>query len=89
MSQPRPALARLSEELRNIEVFDRVYDYSTNADPTNDYLYATRQIRRKEIREEIEKLSACKPAPWSPAKLSGAIAVICTVGYALVYYSLR
>jgi len=88
MSQQH-ALANLYEELRNIEILDRIYDFATSPDPTNDHLYARRQIRRKEITEEIEMLGACKSAPWSPAMLSGAIAIICTVGYAVIYYSLR
>jgi hypothetical protein len=89
MSQPRTTLASLYEELRTIEVFDRVYDYSTHSDPAHDRLYETRQVRRKEITEEIERLSAYKPDNWKPAGLTGAIAIFCAVGYAVVYYSLR
>jgi hypothetical protein len=89
MFQPRTSLSKLYEELRNIEIFDRIHDYATTPDPTNDHLYATRQIRRKEIAEEIERLSARKPAPWKPTGLTGAIAAICTLGYVMVYFSLR
>ena len=89
MSQPRAALANLCEELRNIEVFDRIYDYATHSDPANERLHQTRQIRRKEVMEEIAKLEAYKPKHWNPARLSGAIAIICAIGYAMVYYSLK
>jgi hypothetical protein len=89
MSQPLTTLAKLSGELRTIEVFDRLHDYATDANPANDHLYATRQVRRKQIMEEIAKLKAPKPEQWKPARLSGAIALICAVGYAMLHYSPR
>jgi hypothetical protein len=99
MSQPRTTLPSLYEELRTIEVFDRIYDYATHADPANEHLYATRQLRREKIMEEIATLKAhkskswksefWKPALWRPAGLSGAIAIACAVGYTLLYYSLK
>jgi hypothetical protein len=88
MSQPRSALARLHEELKTIEIFDRVHEH-LYPDPPNDHRYEARQARRKEIMEEIAKLEAYKPAHWNPALLRGAIAIICAIGYAMVYYSLK
>ena len=87
MSQPRTTLANLCEELRAIDVLDRIHDYSTDADPANNRLSAIRQARRNQIMREIEKLTAHKPERWKPARLSGAIAFICAVGYAMLHYS--
>jgi hypothetical protein len=56
------ALAALYDELRAIQVFDRVHDYSANTDPTDDEAYATRQIRRSQIATEIQKLKEAKAA---------------------------
>lgn len=89
MSQRHISLEDLYEELRTIEVFDRVHEYAPVTDPANNSQYATRQFRRKEILQEIARLKTHKFGLWKPAGLSGAIAVMCAVGYALVYYSLR
>jgi hypothetical protein len=90
MSQLRTALARLNEELRTIEVFDRIHEITPHADPANERLYEVRQVRRKQIEEEIARLRTYnKPELWKPARLSWAFALIYGVGYAMVYYSLR
>ena len=89
MFQPRKALANLYEELRTLEVFDRIHEYASDADPANDPLYAIRQVRRREIAEKIARLRAHEPAFSKPAGLSGAIAFVCAVGCAVLYYSLR
>jgi len=56
MSQRR-TLAHLHEELRSIEVLDRIYDYATDEDPVSERAFAIRQLRRKQIQDEIGKLS--------------------------------
>jgi len=57
MSRRQKALAVLQDELRTIEVFDRVHDYTANADPADKQAYAVRQVRRGEISVEIQKLN--------------------------------
>jgi hypothetical protein len=90
MSQPRTTLARLSEELRTIEVFDRIREFAPHADPANERLYEVRHIRRRQIEEEIARLRTCnKPELWKPARLSWAFAIIYAFGYAMVYYTLK
>lgn len=89
MSLRQVALADLYEELRTIEVFDRVHEYAPLADPANERLYAIRQVRRNEILQEISTRRPSKFEFWKPAGLSWAIAIICAVGYAMVYYSLK
>lgn len=89
MSSRQRTVADLYEELRTIGVFDRIHDYAPPADPASDRLCANRQIRRKQIMEEIARLKAYKFELWRPAGLSGAIAIICAFGYAVVYYSLK
>ena len=89
MSQRQSAMANLYEELRTIEVFDRVHDYVLPADPANEALYANRQVRRKQIMEEIANFKPDKRKFWRPAELGGAIAIICAVGYVMIYYSLK
>jgi len=56
------ALAALYDELRIIEVFDRVHDYCTNADPAENRAYEARQVRRAKITAEIQKLNQTKAA---------------------------
>lgn len=86
----RRSLKRLYEELTTLDVFDRIHDYSADADPANERLYTTRQVRRQQIIDEIARLTtAHKPEPWKPPGLIGMIAVMCSVGYAMVYYSLK
>ena len=45
----RNSLACLHEELRIIELFDRVHAYSPDPNPTDNGAYAFRQIRRSAI----------------------------------------
>lgn len=89
MSKRQAALADLYEELRTIEVFDRLHDHLLAADPMNDRLYANRQVRRKQVMEEVSRLKAHKFDLWGPARFSGAIAIICAVGYVMIYCSLK
>ena len=57
----RRTLALLHEELRTLALFDRVHDYATNPDPSDNRAYALRQIRRSQIMAEITNLSPSKP----------------------------
>jgi len=43
------ALAELYEELRNIQVMDRIHDYATEAGHAHERAYVIRQHRRKQI----------------------------------------
>lgn len=61
MWQRQRALAALNDELRTIQVFDRLHDYSTNTDHLDNKAYAVRQIRREQITAEIQKLNETKP----------------------------
>lgn len=83
----RRALETLYEELRNIDVFDRVHVFSTETEPYNEQMYAARQVRRQQLMKEIARLKADKADFWKPARLSGAIAVVCAAGYAMLRYS--
>jgi hypothetical protein len=65
MWRRQKALAALYDELRTIQAFDRVHDYSSNPDPTDNEAYATRQIRRSQIAVEIQKLTEAKAAKHS------------------------
>jgi hypothetical protein len=56
------ALAALDDELRTIQVFDRIHDYAPNGDPIDNEAYAVRQIRRAQIAAEIQKLNEAKSA---------------------------
>jgi hypothetical protein len=89
MSKRRTALGDLYEELRTIEVFDRIWEYAPLTDPADGHLYARRQVRRKQIMDEIASLKAYKFELWRPARLSGAIAIMCAAGYFMIYYSLK
>lgn len=61
MSRRQNALAALYDELRTIEVFDRVREFSTNTDLADNQAYEKRQKRRAQITAEIQKLKETKP----------------------------
>ena len=88
MSQRRAALVRLHEELRNIEVFDRIHDYYPDADPANERAYANRQVRRKQIQDEITRLRVSNKA-GRPAWIGSAAALVWVVGYAMFHFLLK
>lgn len=81
-------LAALYEEMRNIQVFDRIHDYASDANPAEDRAYAVRQARRKQIIDEIARLRASKPEHHKPAQVTGVVAFLCAVGYAMLHYLL-
>ncbi|HLV88285.1 MAG TPA: hypothetical protein VKV39_14965 [Candidatus Sulfotelmatobacter sp.] len=89
MLQRRTSLAHLREELRTLEAFDRLHEYST--DPTLDEVaHAARQSRRNQIMAEIqERLKDSKSEAGSPVRIGAAAAFVCTVGYALVHYLIK
>lgn len=89
MSVRRTTLAQLYEELRTIEVFDRLRDYANDESPT-DSGYATRQSRRNQILAEIQRrLNTSQPRQRSLAQISGAFVFVCAISYAVLYYLLK
>ena len=89
MSQRRTTWASLHEELRNIDVLDRIHDYATEADPPHERAYAIRQRRRKQIMDEIIQLRAVEFKKGKSTWVSRALVFACAVGYAMLYYLLR
>ena len=89
MSQRRSVLARLHEELRNIEVFDRIHEYAPDADPVQERAYSGRQIRRKQILDDIARLRGSESEPAKRAWISSAVVFVCAVGYAMLRYLLK
>ena len=89
MWRRRRVLAALHGELKTLEVFDRVHDLSTHADPASQRAYAIRQKRRSEIVTEMEKLKAVGAKSRNPARASSAAAILCVAGYAMIHYFLK
>jgi len=88
MSPQKKTLTLLQEELRNIQIFDRVHDYETEPDATSERAYAVRQLRRKQILDEIARLRASEPEPRKAARIGRAVFFVCATGYAMLYYLL-
>lgn len=86
MSQRQTALVRLHEELRNIDVFDRIHDYAPSSNPASDLAYVARQLRRKQIQDEVAKLKASESQPGRPAWVGSAAVFVWAVGYAMLYF---
>lgn len=89
MWRRRATLARLREELNTLAVFDRVHDYSEDADSRDKEAYANRQMRRSEIIAKIAKLRASKPKLWKQARISSVVLFLGAVGYVTIHYLLR
>ena len=85
MSQRRTTLARLHEELRNIQVFDRIHEYATDADPASERAYEVRQLTRKQIPDEIKRLKAARSEWRHNARVTSAVVFFCAFGYAMLY----
>jgi hypothetical protein len=85
MWRRRNALARLQEELRIIELFDRVHDYALDSNPSDNGAYAFRQVRRAEIMAEIDRLKLSKPVYKNDARLSSVL-LLGAIGYATFHY---
>jgi hypothetical protein len=88
MSPQQKTLSLLQEELRNIQIFDRVHDYETEPGAISERAYAVRQLRRKQILDEIARLRASRPEPLKAAKVGRAVFFVCATGYAMLYYLL-
>ena len=86
MSQRR-TLAHLHEELRSIDVLDRIYDYATEEDPVSERAFAIRQLRRKQIQDDIGKLS--KTGVTAYDWLARAVVVVCAFSYVMLYFLFR
>lgn len=89
MLQRRTALANLYEELRNIQVFDRVHDFTADPDAASELAYVVRQMRRKQIVDEIARLRAAKSEPAKRRRVGSVLAIVCAIGYGMLYYLLR
>lgn len=88
MSLQQKTLSLLQEELRTIQIFDRVHDYATEPDVTSERAYAVRQLRRKQILDEIARLRASQPEPRKAARFGRTVFFVCATGYAMLYYLL-
>jgi len=84
----RSALTRLQEELRIIELFDRVHDYASDPNPGDNGAYAFRQVRRSQIEAEISRLMASMPEYRTPARLTSVL-LLAAVGYVTFHYLLK
>jgi hypothetical protein len=87
MSQRRNTLAHLHEELRNIEVFDRVHDYARDEDPVSERAYAIRQLRRKQLQDDIARLS--KPGLSKSDWVARALLFVCAFSYVMLHFLIR
>lgn len=86
---PKQKTLALREELRIIQVFDRVHDYAAEADPANERAYAVRQARRRQIIDEIANLRVSKSVHGQPRWLSATLSLLCAIGLAMLCYVLR
>ena len=85
----RRALANLREELRNIEVFDRIHAYDPDAGIVAERAHTIRQMRRKQIMDEITRLKASKSQIGRPAWVGSAVVLFWAVGSAMLYLLLK
>jgi hypothetical protein len=79
------ALTRLQEELRVIELFDRVHDYASDPNSGDNGAYAFRQVRRSQIMAEISRLKASTPEYSNLARLTSVL-LLGAVGYVTFHY---
>lgn len=86
MWQKQKTLEGLREELRTLEVFDRVHGFAIDPDLAHNRAYACRQNRRAQIMAEIGRLGGSKPRKL--ARLSGIEVLIWAAGYATLVISL-
>jgi len=83
------ALAELYDELRNIQLLDRIHDFATEADHAHERAYTIRQRRRKHILDEIARLESSQCEPVRPVMVGSALALVWVLGYAMLLYFLR
>lgn len=89
MSQRRAALTGLYEELRSIQMLDRLHEYTNDADVASERAHVIRQMRRKQVVDEIARLRAAGPEAAGLATLTSVLAIVCAVGYAMLHYLLK
>lgn len=85
MSPQQKTLVRLHEELRVLQVFDRVHEYTTEPDAASERAYAVRQLRRKQILDEITRLRASTPETRNAVRVGRAIFFVCVTASAMLY----
>ena len=89
MSERRIALARLCEELKNIQLLDRVHDFTTEVDVASERAHVIRQMRRKQVMDEIARMRAAGPEPSGLAMVTSLLVIVSAVGYAMFHYLLK
>ena len=89
MSQRRIALERLQEELRNIQILDRVHDLAPDVDAASDRAYVIRQNRRKQIADEIARLKAAAAEAARPAWVGSVVVLVFALGYAMFHFLVK
>jgi hypothetical protein len=82
-------LAELYDELRNIRLLDRIYDYATDPDPISERAHEIRQRRRKQILDEVARLKATRTEHVIRAMVGSAVGVVSVAGYAMLLYLLK
>lgn len=82
-------LAELYDELRNIRVLDRIYDYAVEPDPVSERAHEIRQRRRKQILDEIARLRATRAERLMRAMVGTAVGFVSVAGYAMLLYLLK
>jgi hypothetical protein len=83
MSQRR-TLALLHEELRNIEILDRIHDYAKEEDSNQRAAYVIRQLRRKQIQVDMRRLSKSELTKFD--WVARAIVFVCAFSYVMLYF---
>ena len=89
MSQRRTALGRLHEELKNIQLLDRVHDLTTEVDGASERAHVIRQMRRKQVMDEIARMRASGSEPTGFAMVTSVLVIVSAVGYAMFHYFLK
>jgi len=85
MLRRQKKLVSLQEEQTTLAFLDRVLDYTPDSGPADNLAYASRQIRRSQIKTEIRKLALSKP--HTNHTRTGSVALLlCSVGYLTVQY---
>ena len=89
MSQRRTALARLYEELKNIQLLDRVHDFTAEVDAASERAHVIRQMRRKQVMDEIARVRTSRPETAGLATVASVLVIVSAVGYAMLHYFLK
>ncbi len=89
MSQRRIALARLHEELRNIQILDRVHDLAPDVDAASERAHVIRQNRRKQIADEVVRIKASAAEAARPAWVGSVVVFVFALGYAMFHFLVK